>query len=109
MKNGIRFFFGSEPILDCPSMLWMTVIPGRYRQSKLSVRENLDLLKKAKIDSKKDNILYLDKAGRSPEPEVIEHLLTSPPDPPSKSRWLDYKRMTSRVEPRNRIPSPKYQ
>jgi len=60
-------------------MLWMTVIPGRYRQSKLSVRENLDLLKKAKIDSKKDNILYLDKEGRSPEPEVIESLLTSPP------------------------------
>jgi hypothetical protein len=103
----LLLWIGTDPRLPVYAM--DTVIPGRYRQSKLSVRENLDLLKKAKIDSKKDNILYLDKAGRSPEPEVIEHLLTSPPDPPSKSRWLDYKRMTSRVEPRNRIPSPKYQ
>jgi ankyrin repeat protein len=41
---------------------------------------NLVFLEKAKIDPKRDNIVsLLDQAGRSPEPEIIEYLLSFSP------------------------------
>jgi hypothetical protein len=39
---------------------------------------NWTSLKKQRSIPKKDNVFFLDNAGWSPEPEVIESLLTSP-------------------------------
>jgi hypothetical protein len=56
---------------------------------------NLAFLKKANIDPRKDNILSLmDQAGWSPEPEIIEYLLSFSSDLSQKvGRWKDHSRI----------------